>query len=168
MATITFKGTPIQTVGALPRPGAKAPAFKLTTVDLSDVGLETYAGKKKILNIVPSLDTSVCATSAKRFDREVAALTDTVLLNISADLPFAQKRFCESAELKGIVNLSTFRAPAFGKDYGVTITTGPLAGLLSRAVLVLDKTDTVIHAEQVPEIAQEPNYDAALFALKKA
>ncbi len=167
MATITLKGTPIQTVGMLPKPGAKAPAFKLTKEDLSDVGLEAFAGKKKILNIVPSLDTGVCAMSAKTFDRAVSALADTVLLNISADLPFAQKRFCESADLKTIVNLSTFRAPAFGKDYGVTITTGPLAGLLSRAVLVLDKDDKVVHAEQVPEIAQEPNYDAALFAVKK-
>lgn len=168
MATITLKGTPIQTIGALPNLGTRAPAFKLTKSDLSDVGLEAFAGKKKILNIVPSLDTGVCALSAKRFDREVSALADVVLLNISADLPFAQKRFCDSAGLKAIVNLSTFRAPAFGKDYGVTITTGPLVGLLSRAVLVLDKADQVIYSEQVPEIAQEPNYDAALFALKKA
>ena len=168
MTQITFKGTPIQTVGTLPKPGSKAPAFKLTKSDLSEVGLEAFAGKKKLLNIVPSLDTGVCAMSAKRFDREAADLADTVVLNISADLPFAQKRFCESAGLKAVVNLSVFRAPAFGKDYGVTIMTGPLAGLLSRAVLVLDKNDTVIHAEQVPEIAQEPNYEAALFALKKA
>lgn len=168
MATITLKGTPIQTIGTLPKPGTKAPAFKLTKADLSDVGLEAFAGKKKLLNIVPSLDTGVCATSARKFDHEAASLPDTVVVNISADLPFAQKRFCESAELKTIVNLSVFRAPAFGKDYGVTITTGPLAGLLSRAVLVLDKDDKVIHAEQVPEIAQEPNYEAALFALKKA
>lgn len=167
MATITFKGSPIQTCGTLPKPGSKAPAFSLTRADLTEVGLEAFAGKKKILNIVPSLDTSVCALSAQTFNRQVSGLADVVLLNVSADLPFAQKRFCESNSLKNTVNLSTFRSPAFGKDYGVMITSGPLAGLLSRAVLVLDKTDTVIHAEQVPEIAQEPNYDAALFAAKK-
>ena len=167
MATITFKGSPIQTCGTLPKPGTKAPAFKLTRADLADVGLEAFAGKKKVINIVPSLDTSVCALSAQRFNREVSGLDDVVVVNVSADLPFAQKRFCESNGLKNVANLSTFRSPAFGKDYGVTILSGPLAGLMSRAVLVLDKTDTVIHAEQVPEIAQEPNYDAALFAVKK-
>lgn len=167
MATITFKGTPIQTAGTLPKPGTKAPAFALAAADLSDIGLAAFAGKKKILNIVPSLDTPVCALSAQAFNREVGALKDVVLLNISADLPFAQKRFCDSNDLTHIVNLSTFRSPAFGKDYGVVITTGPLAGLMSRAVLVLDKTDTVIYAEQVPEIAQEPNYAAALFAARK-
>lgn len=168
MATITFKGSPIQTAGTLPKAGDKAPAFKLTAGDLSDVGLEAYAGKKKVLNIVPSLDTSVCALSAQRFNREAGGLPDVVIINISADLPFAQKRFCESQGLKSVVNLSTMRSPAFGRDYGVVITTGPLAGLLSRAVVVLDKEDKVVYTEQVPEIAQEPNYDAALFALKKA
>lgn len=165
--TITFKGSPIQTCGTLPKPGTKAPAFRLTQVDLADVGLEAFAGRKKILNIVPSLDTSTCALSAQTFSRQVSGLADVVLVNISADLPFAQKRFCESNGLKNAVNLSTFRSPAFGTAYGVTIVSGPLAGLMSRVVLVLDKTDTVIHAEQVPEIAQEPNYDAALFAVKK-
>ena len=167
MATITLKGSPIQTCGMLPKVGAKAPAFKLTQVDLADVGLEAFAGKKKIVNIVPSLDTSVCAVSAQTFNRQVSGLDNVVLLNVSADLPFAQKRFCESNGLKNTVTLSTFRSPAFGKDYGVAIVSGPLVGLMSRAVLVLDKTDTVIYAEQVPEIAQEPNYDAALFAVKK-
>ena len=168
MATITQKGNPIQTIGALPKVGSKAPAFKLTAADLSDVGLEQFAGKKKVLNIVASLDTSVCASSARRFNKEVAALADTVVVNISADLPFAQKRICDSEKLTNVVNLSTLRAPAFGKDYGVVITTGPLAGLMSRAVLVLDRDNTVIHAEQVPEIAQEPNYEVALMAVKKA
>lgn len=167
MATITFKGTPIQTIGALPKVGSKAPAFKLTAADLSDVGLDKYAGKKKVLNIVPSLDTSVCALSAQRFNREASGVTDVVVLNVSADLPFAQKRFCESNNLKNVCSLSVFRSPEFGKDYGVTIATGPLAGLLSRAVVVLDRNDVVVHTEQVPEIAQEPNYDAALFAAKK-
>ena len=110
----------------------------------------------------------MCALSAQRFNHEVAALADTVVINISADLPFAQKRFCESQGLKQVVNLSTMRSPAFGRDYGVVITTGPLTGLLSRAVVILDKQDKVIYAEQVPEIAQEPNYDAALFAVKKS
>ena len=168
MATITFKGNPIQTAGALPKVGARAPAFKLTAVDLADVGLEQFAGKKKIISIVPSLDTSVCAASAVKFDRDVAALPDTVLINVSADLPFAQKRFCDSQGLKNVVTLSTLRSPSFGKDYGVQIVTGPLAGLMSRAVLVLDRNDTVVYAEQVPEIAREPDYATALFAAKKA
>lgn len=167
MATITLKGTPIQTAGTLPKVGTLAPAFKLTQADLSDVGLEAFAGKKKVLNIVPSLDTSVCALSAARFNKEAGSLADTVVINISADLPFAQKRFCESQSLKQVVNLSTFRAASFGKDYGVVIVTGPLAGLMSRAVLVLDRDNKVVYAEQVPEIAQEPDYDAVLFALKK-
>ena len=168
MATITLKGTPIQTAGSLPEIGTPAPGFMLTGGDLADVGLQNFSGKKKVLNIVPSLDTAVCALSAQRFNHEVAALADTVVINISADLPFAQKRFCESQGLKQVVNLSTMRSPAFGRDYGVVITTGPLTGLLSRAVVILDKQDKVIYAEQVPEIAQEPNYDAALFAVKKS
>ena len=167
MATITLKGTAIQTAGSLPKVGTKVPAFSLTGGDLADVGLKNFAGKKKVLNIVPSLDTAVCALSAQRFNQEVTSLADTVVINISADLPFAQKRFCESQGLKNVVNLSTMRSSAFGKDYGVVITTGPLAGLMSRAVLVLDKQDNVVYSEQVPEIAQEPNYDAALSAVKK-
>ncbi|MEI6515486.1 MAG: thiol peroxidase [bacterium] len=167
MATITLKGNPIQTAGVLPKEGTRAPGFTLTGSDLSDVTLEQFAGKKKVLNIVPSLDTSVCALSARRFNHEAGTLPDTVIINISADLPFAQKRFCEAEGLKNVVNLSTMRAPAFGKDYGVVITTGPLAGLMSRAVIVLDRQDKVVFAEQVPEIAQEPNYEAALFALRK-
>jgi len=168
MATITLKGTPFQTVGTLPTEGSTAPAFKLAGGDLADIGLEAFAGKKKVLNIVPSLDTPVCALSAERFNREAGVLPDTVVINISADLPFAQKRFCDSQSLKQVVNLSTLRAPSFGKDYGVVIVTGPLAGLMSRAVLVLDRNNKVVYSEQVPEIAQEPNYEAALFALKKA
>lgn len=166
MATITFKGNPVHTLGALPSTGKTAPAFRLTTADLGDVGLDRFAGKKKILNIVPSLDTGICAMSARRFNQEVSSLPDTVLLNISADLPFAQKRFCDSEKLTHIVTLSTMRSPAFGKDYGVVMTDGPLAGLLSRAVLVLDKNDRVAYSEQVPEIAQEPDYAAALAAVK--
>lgn len=166
MATITLKGNPIHTAGALPAKGTVAPAFKLTNVELADVGLDAFGGKKKILNIVPSLDTGVCAQSARRFNEAVAQRQDTVLLNISADLPFAQKRFCEAEKLAHVVTLSVFRAPTFGRDYGVQIADGPLAGLLSRAVLVLDAHNRILHAEQVPEITQEPDYDAALAALR--
>jgi thiol peroxidase len=168
MATITFKGTPIHTCDDLPAVGTRAPAFKLTGADLTDVGLEKFEGKRKILNIVPSLDTGICQMSARRFNAEVAKLPDTVLLSVSADLPFASKRFCDSEKLSNVVILSTMRAPNFGKDYGAQITDGPLAGLLSRAVLVLDRSNKVVYVEQVPEIAQEPAYEKALEALKKA
>lgn len=168
MAVITFKGSPIHTSGSLPVVGATAPAFRLTRADLSDVGLDVFADKKKILNIVPSLDTPVCALSAQAFNREAAGLADTVLLNISADLPFAQARFCESHSLQNIVTLSVFRHPEFGRDYGVLIMDGPLAGLLSRAVLVLTRDNRVVYAQQVPEIAQEPDYAAALAAVRRA
>lgn len=168
MATITFKGSPVKTSGSLPGAGSAAPAFKLTGADLADVGLDKFAGRKKILNIVPSLDTGICQKSAVRFNQAVGELKDTVLINISADLPFAQKRFCDAEKLQNIVTLSTMRAPTFGKDYGVVMVDGPLAGLLSRAVLVLDANNKVVYGEQVPEIAQEPNYDAALAAVKKA
>ncbi|HEY8240106.1 MAG TPA: thiol peroxidase [Kiritimatiellia bacterium] len=167
MATITFKGNPIHTIGALPAVGSAAPAFKLTGGDLADVGLDAFAGKKKLINITPSLDTGICQKSAARFNKDVGSLPATVLVNVSADLPFAAKRFCDSEKLQHVVTLSTMRSPAFGKDYGVVMTDGPLAGLLSRAVLVLDASNKVIYSEQVPEIAQEPNYDAALAALQK-
>ena len=166
MATITFKGNPIQTSGALPAKGAQAPDFKLTKTDLSDVGLKDFSGKKKILNITPSLDTGVCATSAKKFNESVAKLGEVALLNISADLPFAAGRFCESNSLKNVIPLSTFRSPDFAKAYGVGILGGPLAGLTARAVVVLDAQNKVLHAELVPEIGQEPNYDAALAAVR--
>ncbi|MBW7908665.1 MAG: thiol peroxidase [Kiritimatiellae bacterium] len=168
MANITFRGTPIHTSGTLPAVGAKCPDFKLTAADLSDKSLASFAGKKKIISIVPSLDTGVCQTSARKFNAEVGKLSDTVLINISADLPFAQKRFCDSEKLEHIVNLSTMRAPAFGSDFGVRIEDGPIAGLLSRAVLVLDANNIVVHAQQVPEIGQEPDYAAALAAASKA
>ena len=166
MAQVTLKGNPIHTSGELPKVGSTAPDFKLTANDLKDLSLGDFAGKRKVLNIVPSLDTSVCALSAQRFNQEASRLADTVIINISADLPFAQKRFCDSQGLKAVVNLSTMRSPAFGRDYGVVVTTGPLAGLLSRAVVILDKDDKVVYTEQVPEIAQEPNYDAALAAAR--
>ena len=166
MATITLKGHPIHTAGDLPAPGATAPDFKLTKPDLADVALKDFAGKKKILNIVPSLDTGVCATSAKKFNEAVSALGGVALLNVSADLPFAAGRFCESNGLKNVVALSTFRSPDFAKAYGVGIVSGPLAGLTARAVVVLDAQNKVLHAELVPEIAQEPNYAAALAAVR--
>ncbi|MGD9612519.1 MAG: thiol peroxidase, partial [Kiritimatiellia bacterium] len=138
MAQITFKGNPIQTSGQLPAQGAQAPDFQLTKTDLADVSLKDFAGQKKILNITPSLDTGVCATSAKKFNESVAQLSGVVLLNISADLPFAAGRFCESHSLKNVVALSTFRSPDFAQAYGVGIVDGPLAGLTARAVVVLD------------------------------
>ena len=165
MALITLKGNPIHTSGELPVKGAQAPDFKLTKTDLADVSLKDFAGKKKILNIVPSLDTGVCATSAKKFNEAVSPLSGTVLLNISADLPFAAGRFCESFSLKNVVALSTFRSPDFAKAYGMAILDGPLAGLTARAVVVLDAHNKVLHTELVPEIAQEPDYAAALAAV---
>jgi thiol peroxidase len=168
MATITHKGNQIHTKGSLPALGSKAPDFRLTKADLGDVGLKDFAGKVKVLNIVPSLDTSVCALSAKRFDKEIAGHAGAVLLNISADLPFAASRFCKAEGLANIVTLSEMRDKAFGADYGVEIVDGVLAGLLSRAVVILDENDKVVYHEQVPEIGQEPNYEAALVAAKKA
>ena len=167
MATITLNGNPIQTIGYLPQIGSTAPPFRLTAADLSDAALDSFKGKRKILNIVPSLDTGVCAASARRFNMEVAKLDNVVLLNISADLPFAQKRFCDSESLKNIVTLSTMRSLTFGEDYGVQIVDGPLAGLMSRAVLVLDTDNKIIYTEQVSEIAQEPDYDAAMATARK-
>ena len=168
MATITFKGNPVHTVGELPRVGASAPGFKLTKGDLADVTLADFAGKVKILNIVPSLDTSVCALSAKMFDQEVKKLGGTVVLNVSRDLPFAQSRFCKAEGVDAVVPLSEMRDRKFGQDYGVEMRDGPLAGLLARAVVVVDAADKVVYVQQVPEIAQEPDYASALAAARKA
>ena len=165
MAQITLKGNPIHTAGDLLPLGSTAPDFVLTNSSLEDVGLDAFAGKCKILSIVPSLDTGLCAKSAEQFNSVVAGKNDLVLLNISADLPFAAGRFCSSKGLDNIVTLSSFRSPSFGQDYGVEIIDGPMAGLLSRAVIVLDESNKVLYTEQVPEIGQEPNYDAALAAL---
>lgn len=163
MATVTLKGNPVQTIGELPAVGSRAPEFKLTNADLEDVGLEAFQGKKKVLNIVPSLDTPVCAVSTRVFNEKAAG--KAVVLVISADLPFAQKRFCETEGIDGVVALSLMRGKFFAKDYGVLITDGPLAGICSRAVIVLDEDDNVVYTEQVPEITQEPDYDKALAAL---
>ena len=166
MANITLKGNPIHTIGELPAVGAKAPDLRgLVTGDLQDVTLATYKGKRKILNIVPSLDTAVCATSTRKFNEKAGNLPETVVLVISSDLPFASKRFCTTEGLTNVVPLSLMRSREFGKDYGVLLTDGPLAGITARAVVVLDADDKVVHRELVPEIAQEPDYDAALKAL---
>lgn len=165
MAQITFKGDTINTIGTLPSTGAKAPDFVLTTGDLQDVSLSSYQGKKKILNIVPSLDTGVCATSARKFDKEIEKHKDTVCLTISADLPFAAARFCKTEGVTNVITLSQMRDKSFGRDYGCEIIDGPLAGLLSRAVVLVDENDMVQYVEQVPEIAQEPDYLAVLARL---
>ncbi len=165
MAKITFKGNPIETFGELPAVGSKAPDFELTRLDLSDVGLSAFAGKKKILTINPSLDTGVCQATVRAFNKKAAERGDTVVLSVSSDLPFAAKRFCTAEGIDNVVSLSVMRGRGFAKEWGVLMTSGPLAGLVSRAVVVLDENDVVKYVEQVPEIAQEPNYDAALAAL---
>lgn len=161
MAEITLKGNPIHTSGDLPAVGTAAPDFQLVDGDLGTRSLGDFPGTK-ILNIFPSVDTPVCATSIRKFNEMAASKDGVAVLCISADLPFAQKRFCGSEGIEGVTNLSNFRSGAFGSDYGVTITDGPLAGLLARAVVVVDANGTVAHAELVPEIAQEPDYEAAL------
>ncbi len=164
MATITFQGKPINTLGELPVVGTTAPDFKLTNRKLQDVGLDEFAGKRKVLNIVPSLDTPTCATSTRKFNEKAAHLHDTVVLVISADLPFAQARFCEIEGIKHVQALSTFRSN-FGHEYGVQLLDSILAGLTARAVLVIDANNKVIYSELVKEIADEPDYAAALAVL---
>jgi thiol peroxidase len=168
MSTITLKGKAIHTVGEPPAVGTKAPDFRLTKADLSDVGLKDFAGKVKILNIVASLDTGTCAASARAFEIEAGTIPGLVVLTVSRDLPYAQARFCKAEDIERVVTLSALRDLSFGKDWGVAIEDGPMAGLLSRVVLVLDAADRVVHVQQVPEIAQEPDYAAALDAARKA
>ena len=165
MSTVTLKGNPVQVDGNFPKAGDKAPAFSLVAKDLSDKTLDAFAGKRKVLNIFPSIDTPTCAPSVRRFNEKAGQLDNTVVLCISADLPFAQARFCGAEGLDNVVTLSTLRGGEFLRDYGVAIASGPLAGLAARAVVVLDKDDKVVHAEMVGEIANEPDYDAALKAL---
>ncbi len=164
MAQITFQGSPVQTVGELPATGSAVPGFTLVKQDLSETTLDDCKGKKLVLNIFPSIDTGVCALSVKAFNAKAASLKNTVVLCVSMDLPFAQGRFCAAEGIENVVTASAFRS-AFGEHYGVTITDGPLAGLLSRAVVVVDESGNVIYTEQVPEITQEPNYEAALAVL---
>jgi thiol peroxidase len=164
MAAITLHGNPVQTSGDLPAAGAEAPGFRLVGADLKDVSLHDYAGKKKVLNIFPSVDTPTCATSVRKFNQRASSLKDTVVLCISADLPFAQKRFCGAEGLNNVVTLSTMRGHSFSKDYGVLIETGPLGGLAARAVVVLSEDNQVLYSELVKEIADEPDYESALAA----
>jgi len=165
MASITLQGSPIESVGELPAVGAKAPAFTLVKTDLSEMDLASCSGKQVVLNIFPSIDTDVCAASVRRFNEEAGKRPNTVVLCVSADLPFAQARFCGAEGLENVTTLSVFRNPEFGNHYGVLIATGPIKGLLSRAVVVIDGDGVVQYTEQVPEITQEPDYDAALAAL---
>ena len=165
MAKITLQGNPISTNGDLPKVSAAAPDFKLTNKDLEDIGLAAFKGKKKLLNIVPSLDTGVCATSTKKFNEALGDRNDVAVLIISADLPFAMSRFCSAEHTDKVTTLSMMRSRNFAKDYGVLIQDGPLAGITARAVVVLDENDKVTYTELVPEIGQEPNYDKAIAAL---
>lgn len=166
MAKITLGGNPIETQGNLPTVGSQAPNFELSAADLSLKSLKDYAGKKLVLNIFPSVDTNVCATSVRTFNKEAAALEGVTVINISKDLPFAMKRFCGAEGIENVENLSEFRNHSFSDAYQVSMTSGALAGLFSRAVVVVDEAGKITHTEQVPEIAQEPDYEAALEALK--
>lgn len=165
MANITLKGNPIHTSGELPKVGQKAPDFVLVNKELSNKSLKDFSGKWKVLSIVPSLDTAVCSTMARRFNKDLEGKKNVVCLVISGDLPFAQGRFCEATQTKGIETLSMMRSKDFGKDYGVLIIDGPLAGICARAVLVLDAEDKVVYRQLVPEITEEPDYKAALACL---
>ena len=165
MSQVTLRGNPVEVGGDLPAEGKKAPPFSLVNGDLKDVTLADFAGKRKVLNIVPSLDTAVCAESTRKFNKNAGEVGGTVVLVISADLPFASKRFCSVEGLKNVVPLSTMRGRNFLRDYGVDIKTGPLAGLAARAVIVLDEDDIVRHVELVSEITHEPDYGEALRAL---
>lgn len=166
MAEVLFKGNKVHTSGQLPKVGARAPDFRLTRGDLVEVSLRDFAGQKKILSIVHSLDTGTCAASAKAFEARAAQLPGSVILTVSNDLPFAQKRFCTTEGIDNLEMLSTFRAPEFGREWGIGLADGPLAGLTARAVVVADENDRVVHTQLVPEIGQEPDYEAALGTLK--
>ncbi|MBK6618306.1 MAG: thiol peroxidase [Nitrosomonas sp.] len=162
---VTMGGTPIKIEGIFPQVGTTAPAFSLVNRDLKNVTLADFSGKKKVLNIVPSLDTPVCALSTRKFNQRASEMNNTAVLIIAADLPFAMSRFCDLEGLDKVVPLSTMRSAQFMRDYGVAIADGPFAGITARAVIVLDENDKIIHAELVSEIKNEPDYDAALAAL---
>jgi len=165
MTSITLGGNPIHTNGELPAVGSKATDFSLIKTDLGTASLADFAGSKVVLNIFPSIDTGTCATSVRTFNEKASSLSNTKVLCISRDLPFAQKRFCGAEGLENVINLSDFKDGSFGKNYGLEIVDGPLAGLHSRVVIVLDENGTILHTEQVNEIADEPNYEAALAVL---
>ncbi len=162
---VTLKGNPVEINGTLPAIGSKAPDFSLADAALQDVSLAAFAGKRKILNLFPSVDTPTCASSIRAFNEKAASLDNTVVINISADLPFAQKRFCAAEGIENVQNLSTFRSPDFLSSYGVAIASTKLSGLAARTVIILDETDTVKYIELVSETTEEPNYEAALNAL---
>ena len=164
-STVTLGGNPVTVAGDLPRVDATAPAFSLVAKDLSEVTLANFAGQRKVLNIFPSIDTPTCATSVRKFNQSASSLPNTAVLCISADLPFAQNRFCGAEGLSNVVTLSTLRGREFLEAYGVALASGPLAGLAARAVVVVDEQDVVRHVELVPEIKNEPDYAAALAAL---
>jgi len=166
MAEFTLKGNVFHTAGELPAAGAAAPAFRLVKTDLSELDSASLAGRRVVLNVFPSLDTAVCAASVRRFNVEAAGLANATVLCVSRDLPFAHGRFCSSEGIERVVNVSDFRGGAFGRAYGVEIVDGPLAGLLARSVVVLDEQGRVIHRQLVPETVDEPDYEAALAALK--
>ncbi len=166
MKTIQLKGTPVHTYGRFPQPGETAPAFTLTRNDLSELFSHELQGRRLVLNIFPSLDTEVCATSVRKFNQLATSLDNTTVISISHDLPFAQARFCATEGIENLIAASAFRSPEFAKEYGVEMIDGPLAGLLARAVIVIDEQGKIIYSELVPEIAQEPNYQAAIDALK--
>ena len=162
MTKIAFKGNPVETSGSLPKVGEKAPDFTLVGGDLSEVKLSDFKGKNVVLNIFPSLDTGVCAASVRKFNKKAGSLDNTVVLGISADLPFASSRFCSTEGIDNTIALSTFRNHSFAKDYGVLMNDGPLKGLNSRAVVVINPQGDVIYNQMVPEITEEPNYDSAI------
>lgn len=166
MTQVTRAGIPVEVVGTFPQPGRPAPTLTLTTQEMQDVTLESFAGKRKVLNILPSVDTPTCATSTRKFNELASQMDNTVVLVVSADLPFAAKRFCGAEGLENVITLSTFRHPEFHEDYGVALSSGPMSGLTARAVIVLDEDDRVIHSQLVPEIKEEPDYDAAMAALR--
>ncbi len=165
MAKITLKGNELNTIGELPKVGTQAPDFHLVAVDLSEKTLKDFKGSRVVLNIFPSVDTGVCASSVRKFNQEAGNLKNTKVLCVSKDLPFAHSRFCGAEGLENVVSLSDFRSGDFGKNYQCTIADGPMAGLLSRAIVIVDEQGKVIYAEQVPEIVQEPDYEKALKAL---
>lgn len=165
MATVSLKGNAFKTAGTLPAVGSKAPEFKLVKTDLSEVSLADYSGSKVILNIFPSVDTAVCATSVRTFNKTASELKNTKVLCVSADLPFAAARFCGAEGIENVATGSSFRSH-FGQDYGVEFTSGPLAGLLSRSIVVINESGEVVYTEQVAETTEEPNYTAAIKALK--
>lgn len=164
-SSVTLKGIPVDVAGNLPQIGSTAPNFTLVDAALQDVTLDTYAGKRKVLNLFPSVDTPTCASSVREFSKRASSMANTVVLNISADLPFAQKRFCAAEGIENVVNLSTMRGRDFLMNYGTLIFSSKLAGLAVRAVIVIDENDIVKYIELVPEITEEPNYDAAIAAL---